>query len=278
MTRINTNVSSLNAQKSLARSNASLQTALTRLSTGLRINYGKDDPAGLIASEALRSDIISVQRAITNSERANQVIATADSALGQVSGLLNDIRGLVTEAANQGALSDDQIAANQLQVDSSLEALNRIAQTTSFQGRRLLDGSLDFITSTTSTGNFDNITDLEINQANLGASGQIDVEIEISSAAETAQITMTGNTDTQANATLTFGAGARVTGGSSGAVLEVFAKDGQTGLAAKTVTLTTDASLGAGAATASYAGGTLTLSVSTAGATSLASMITAIQT
>jgi len=278
MTRINTNVSSLNAQKSLARSNASLQTALTRLSTGLRINYGKDDPAGLIASEALRSDIISVQRAITNSERANQVIATADSALGQVSGLLNDIRGLVTEAANQGALSDDQIAANQLQVDSSLEALNRIAQTTSFQGRRLLDGSLDFITTTTSSGNFDNITDLEINQANLGASGQIDVEIEISSAAETAEITMTGNTDTQANATLTFGAGARVTGGSSNAVLEVFAKDGQTGLTAKTVVLTTDGGLAAGAATASYSGGTLTLSVSAAGATSLATMITAIQT
>ncbi|MEX2025929.1 MAG: flagellin, partial [Pirellulaceae bacterium] len=144
MTRINTNVSSLIAQKTLARSNADLQSALTRLSTGLRINVGKDDPAGLIASEALRSDIISVEKAITNSERANQLIATADSALGQVSSLLNDIRGLVSEAANAGALSDDQIAANQLQVDSSLEAIDRISQITSFQGRKLLDGSLDF--------------------------------------------------------------------------------------------------------------------------------------
>lgn len=147
MTRINTNVGSLIAQKTLARSNTQLQESLTRLSTGLRINVGKDDPAGLIASEVLRSDIISVQRAITNSERANQIIATADSALGQVSSLLNDVRGLVSEAANTGALSDEQIAANQLQVDSSLEAIDRIAQTTSFQGRRLLDGSLDFITS-----------------------------------------------------------------------------------------------------------------------------------
>ena len=75
------------------------------------------------------------------------MIATADSALGQVSSLLNDIRGLVTETANDGALSDEQIAANQLQIDSSLEALNRIAQTTTFQGRKLLDGSLDFITT-----------------------------------------------------------------------------------------------------------------------------------
>jgi flagellin len=151
MTRINTNVSSLVAQKTLARSNDQLQTALTRLSTGLKINVGKDDPAGLIASEVLRSDIISVNRAISNSERANQIIATADSALGQVSALLNDIRGLVSEAANTGALSDEQIAANQLQVDSSLEAIDRIAQTTSFQGRRLLDGSLDFLTSNAGT-------------------------------------------------------------------------------------------------------------------------------
>ncbi|MDX1963982.1 MAG: flagellin [Pirellulales bacterium] len=151
MSRINTNVSSLVAQKALARSNNDLQTSLTRLSTGLRINKGKDDPAGLIASEILRSDIVATQRAITNSERANQIIATADSALSQVSSLLNDIRGLVSEAANSGALSEEQIAANQLQVDSSLEAIDRIAQTTSFQGRRLLDGSLDFLTSSVGT-------------------------------------------------------------------------------------------------------------------------------
>ena len=147
MSRINTNVPSIVAQQTLSRSNAELNEVLTRLSTGLRINTGKDDPAGLIASEVLRSDIISVERAITNSERANQLIATADSALGQVSGLLNDIRGLVSEAANTGALSEEQIAANQLQVDSSLEAVDRIAQTTVFQGRRLLDGSLDFLST-----------------------------------------------------------------------------------------------------------------------------------
>jgi flagellin len=151
MTRINTNVSSSIAQSNLARSHASLQVSLQRLSTGLRINVGKDDPAGLIASENLRSDITSIERAITNSERANQLIGTADSGLGQVSSLLNDIRGLVSEAANTGALSKEQIEANQLQVDSSLEAIDRIAQTTAFQGRKLLDGSLDF--TTTSPGN-----------------------------------------------------------------------------------------------------------------------------
>ncbi|RIK79051.1 MAG: hypothetical protein DCC68_13890 [Planctomycetota bacterium] len=186
MTRINTNVGSLIAQKTLARSNTQLQESLTRLSTGLRINVGKDDPAGLIASEVLRSDIISVQRAITNSERANQIIATADSALGQVSALLNDIRGLVSEAANTGALSDEQIAANQLQVDSSLEAIDRIAQTTSFQGRRLLDGSLDFITSTGATGFATGVVGNTLGVAATGSFGDPD------GVAATGTITKTG--------------------------------------------------------------------------------------
>lgn len=189
MSRINTNVTSLIAQNILGRSNKSLEQALSRLSTGLRINTGKDDPAGLIASENLRSDITSIQRAIGNTDRANQVIATADSALGQVSSLLNDIRGLVTESANQGALSDDQIAANQLQIDSSLAALNRIAQTTEFQGRRLLDGSLDFLT--TAGSNFSRISDLSIEQANLGSTGELSVAIAVTSASTQAQIDIT---------------------------------------------------------------------------------------
>lgn len=180
MTRINTNVSSLIAQRTLGRTNAQLQTSLTRLSTGLRINTGKDDPAGLIASEALRSEIISVEKAITNTERANQLIATADSALGQVSQLLNDIRGLVSEAANTGALSDDQIAANQLQIDSSLEAIDRIAKITSFQGKRLLDGSLDFVASGVDRSS---INGLQIDQANFGTQTSIGVEINVVSQA-----------------------------------------------------------------------------------------------
>ncbi len=186
MTRINTNVTSLVAQNILGRSNASLEQALTRLSTGLRINTGKDDPAGLIASENLRSDITSIESAIGNTERADQIIATADSSLGQVSSLLNDIRGLVTESANTGGLSDDQIAANQLQIDSSLEALNQIAQTTAFQGRKLLDGSLDF--TVTAGTNYNRLSNLQIDQANLGATGSVDVSIAITTAATQAQV------------------------------------------------------------------------------------------
>jgi flagellin-like hook-associated protein FlgL len=140
MTRINTNVSSLTAQQSLARSNAQLQTSLTRLSTGLRINSGKDDPAGLIASQFLNSSIAEVTSQISGAQRENAMMATADSALGQVSSLLDDIRGLVEQSANTGAMSEAEIAANQLSIDSSLEAINRISSTSSFAGRKLLDG------------------------------------------------------------------------------------------------------------------------------------------
>lgn len=184
MSRINTNVSSLIAQTSLGRSNAQLQTALNRLSTGLRINSGKDDPAGLIASENLRRDITAADKAISNSERANQLIATADSALSQISTLLNDIRGLVTEAANSGVLSTEQITANQLQVDSSLDAIDRISSVTTFQGRKILDGSLDFTISGTNAS----ITDLQINSANLGSTGSVAVAVDITAAATQATL------------------------------------------------------------------------------------------
>ena len=202
MTRINTNVPSLVAQSRLQNSNQDLQTALTRLSTGLRINTGADDPAGLIASEALRSEITSLGKAVSNTRRASQIISTADSGLGQVSNLLNDIRGLVVEAANSGGLSTEEIAANQLQIDSSLEAINRISQSTTFQGSKLLDGTLDFVSTARSVAS---VRDINIDQANLGAVGQITAEVVIGSAATQASITAgTGGFTVAGNATDTF--------------------------------------------------------------------------
>ncbi|EMB15537.1 flagellin N-terminal helical domain-containing protein [Rhodopirellula europaea] len=204
MTRINTNVSSLVAQNRLQSSNNDLQQSLTRLSTGLRINSGSDDPAGLLASEALRGEITGLTKSISNTQRASQIISTADSALGQVSNLLNDVRGLVVEAANSGALSKEEIAANQLQIDSSLEAINRISQTTTFQGRKLLDGSQDFVSTASGVSS---ISDISIDQANLGKTGKIDVEVVINSAATQATATAADSGfSTAAQATATTGA------------------------------------------------------------------------
>jgi len=100
MSRINTNVQSLIAQRVLGMNNQSLSKSLERLSTGLKINRGKDDPAGLIASEALRSEMKAINAAIDNSERADQVVNIAEGGLGEISNLLTELQGLVTTSAN----------------------------------------------------------------------------------------------------------------------------------------------------------------------------------
>src|SRR6478752_10011849 len=108
MARINTNVASITAQRGLAKSQKTLSDTLSRLSSGLRINSGADDPAGLIASEGLRSEIAGINQAVDNSSRANNVINTAEGALSEVNSLLLEVQGLTNEAANTGALSPDE--------------------------------------------------------------------------------------------------------------------------------------------------------------------------
>jgi flagellin-like hook-associated protein FlgL len=172
------------ARTNLTANMASLQTSLERLSTGFRINSGKDDPAGLIASEMLRSDMTGIKMATRNTERANMMIATADSALNQVTGLLNTIRGLITEGAQTGTMSAEMIEANQMQIDASLDAINRIATQTTFMGKKLLDGSLDFDKQGVDRND---LKDLAVNQVTFGANKTpVNVSINVRSAAENA--------------------------------------------------------------------------------------------
>src|SRR5450432_3179753 len=105
MSRINTNIQSLQAITSLGKNQNDLALHLQRLSTGLQINSGKDNPAGLIASESLRSEIAGINQAIDNSQRAGNVLNTAEGALGEVSNLLLQVQSLTNQAANTGALS-----------------------------------------------------------------------------------------------------------------------------------------------------------------------------
>ncbi len=190
MTRINTNVPALVAHNKLSRSNADLQVRLERLSTGLRINRGADDPAGLIVSERLRSEINSVTQAVENAERASNVIATAEAALAEVSQLLNDIKGLAIESANTGAFSKEEIEANQLQIDSAIASITRISNTTTFAGLKLLDGSLDYLTSGVDSSQ---IQDVRVFGVNFGTRTSVPVTVEVLNSAETAQLFLSGN-------------------------------------------------------------------------------------
>src|SRR5438874_4766856 len=185
MARINTNVASLTAQRGLGRSQKTLNDTLQRLSSGLRINRGADDPAGLIASEGLRSEISGITQAIDNSSRASNVISTTEGALNEVASLLLNIKSLVVQAANSGALSPDEVSANQLQVDSAVESITRISNTTTFAGLHLLNGQLDYITSGVNTTD---IGALHINQANFGTNSMIPVNIDVITSARTADL------------------------------------------------------------------------------------------
>jgi flagellin len=189
MSRINTNVAALTAQRGLAISQKTLSSTLERLSTGLRINHGSDDPAGLIASEGLRSEISGINQAIDNSSRAGNVISTAEGALNEVASLLLNIKGLVVQAANSGALSPEEIQANQLQIDSAVDSITRISSNTTFAGLHLIDGSLDYVTSGVAASA---ITALHISHANFGSSPNIPVNINVITSAQTADLQFRG--------------------------------------------------------------------------------------
>lgn len=185
MSRINTNVSSLIAQASLNRNNGELNNRLQRLSTGLRINRGADDPAGLIASERLRSELRGINQGVRNSERASSVIATAEGALAEVSELLNSIKALTVEAANTGALSKEEVAANQLQLNSAIDSITRIANTASFAGLKLLNGSLAYNLSGVDSAD---IKKVRVYGAQLADVDNVDVDVEVIGSAQTANL------------------------------------------------------------------------------------------
>lgn len=186
MSRINSNIPSLQSQRHLAISQRALKLSLERLSSGLQINRGADNPAGLIVSERLRSEISAVNQAVHNTERAINVIATTEGALNEVSALLKDINALVIEAANSGAFSDEEIAANQLQIDASIESITRIANTTNFAGRKLLNGELDYVTSSI---NRSQLADVQVLGARFGSRDYVPVTVDVSVSAQQAQLT-----------------------------------------------------------------------------------------
>jgi flagellin len=190
MTRINTNIPSVIAQQRLNRSGADLQVRLERLSTGLRINRGKDDPAGLIISERLGTDISNIEQAIKNGERASAVIATTEGALTEITDLLNSIKALAVEAANTGAISAEERAANQLQIDSAIQSITRISNTATFGGLKLLDGSLDYITSGIDSTE---ISNARITGASFVGSTTINVDVDVIASAQRGNLFLNGD-------------------------------------------------------------------------------------
>jgi flagellin len=139
---INSLSGSLAAAHQVQRTAASLTNTMTQLSTGLRINSGKDDPAGLIASELLRSEIVASNAAVKNTVMANSMLNIAESGMRNISNLLIEAKGLAVEAANTGVMTPAMVEANQMQMNAILNSIDRISGMTNWLGKPLLDGSM----------------------------------------------------------------------------------------------------------------------------------------
>jgi flagellin len=137
---INTNVQSLNAQRNLAKSQDSLANSMQRLSSGLRINSAKDDAAGLAISDRMTSQIRGMNQAVRNSNDAISFAQTAEGALGEMTNILQRMRELSVQSANATNSDDDRTALNSEFTELRSE-LDRIVDTTKFNGKNLLDGT-----------------------------------------------------------------------------------------------------------------------------------------
>jgi len=138
---IGTNVASLGAQKNLEKSQGMLGKSMARLSSGLRINSASDDAAGLAISESLRGQTRSLQQASRNAGDGVSLLQTAEGALNEVSGVLVRMRELATQSSN-GTLTTTQRGSLQQEFGQLRSEIDRIGDSTKFNGQSLIDGSL----------------------------------------------------------------------------------------------------------------------------------------
>lgn len=139
---VNTNVSSLNAQRQLMNSGTNLDTSFKRLSSGLRINSAADDSAGLQISNRLTGQINGLNQGIRNANDGISLAQTAEGAMDEVTSMFQRVRTLASQASN-GSNTDEDRLAIQEEIRSLMSEVNRVAQDTTFGGQKLLDGSYE---------------------------------------------------------------------------------------------------------------------------------------
>ena len=137
---INTNIMSLNAQRQLNKTQSMQNEAMERLSSGLRINSSKDDAAGLAISTAMQSQITGLTQAVRNSNDGISMAQTAEGAMDEMTNILQRMRELSVQSANDTNSAENRVAIQE-EVDQLHNELDRIAETTEFNGKKLLDGS-----------------------------------------------------------------------------------------------------------------------------------------
>lgn len=183
--RINQNIAALNAHRNLVATDNALSKSLERLSSGFRINRAADDAAGLAISEKLRAQVRGLAQAIRNAQDGISMIQTAEGALNEVHAMLQRMRELALQAANDTLSDEDRAAINQ-EIQQLRAEINNVSNRTTFNGKRLLDGSL--VTSLHST------SELRANLAITGGGESAFVTaVDVSGARAGTTYTLTGS-------------------------------------------------------------------------------------
>jgi flagellin len=189
--RINNNIQAMATFRNLNATNGDLSKSINRLSTGLRINSAADDPAGLIASEGMRAQLSGMDAALRNNQDALNYAKTADSALDEVNALLKDARALAV-ANGSATLDAAQKQANQTQFENIMASIDRVAQTTQFGTRNILDGSAG---ATAAVSNTADVSAISVGGQFAGnaitSDGAVAVEVTAAGVQTTAQGTVT---------------------------------------------------------------------------------------
>jgi flagellin len=139
--RINSNAGMLNTLRTLHESKNDLKASAEKLSSGLKINRASDDPAGLIISEKMRSQISAIEQEIQNLDNRDNKLTTADGSLNTMQNNLMEMRNVALAAANEGGNSEDSQKAYQTSMDNSVNAYNQTQENASYGSQKLFDGS-----------------------------------------------------------------------------------------------------------------------------------------
>ncbi|MBR2525164.1 flagellin FliC [bacterium] len=154
---VNTNVASLTAQHALTKATSSMNTAMERMSTGLKINSSKDDAAGLAVSSKLDYMVSSLGVAQNNAQMGVSMLDTMEGVMGVINDNLTRIRDLTEQAAN-GTYGSDAMSAIKIEVNARLAEINRVASSAEFNGKKLLDGTTSSVNLQVGINNDDNST------------------------------------------------------------------------------------------------------------------------
>nr|WP_315190845.1 flagellin [uncultured Albidiferax sp.] len=207
-TTINTNVNSLNAQRNLMASGGSLATSMQRLSSGLRVNSAKDDAAGLAIAERFQGQIKGLSVGARNANDGISLAQTAEGALGKVGDMLQRMRELAVQSSNATNSKADR-AALQAEVAQLTDEVDRIAKQTSFNGRKVLDGTFAGAAFQVGANAGDNITVGAL--TNSTAKGLADVAYSFDQSASAVNATDVSTLSTIATGVLTIS----ITGGAT---------------------------------------------------------------